>query len=375
MGRIEIENLSRRFAKTVAVDRVSLTIDDGEFLVLLGPSGCGKSTLLRMLAGLLPATSGRIRVDDRDVTAEPARGRDLAMVFQSYALYPHLTVAQNLAFPLRARRRPRNEIRDRVQRTAESLDIAHLLERRPKELSGGQRQRVAVGRALVRDPRAFLMDEPLSNLDAKLRTATRHELVSLHRRLGATFVYVTHDQVEAMTMATRIAVLNAGRVEQVGTPDEIYHRPTSVFVAGFIGSPPMNLLPATVTSHAGSVRVEGNSFGGTVRAGESPELFVTLGVRPEHLHVGPLPAGAEGIALDATVSSIEKLGHETLVLASVGDRPVALRTRPGTQFDEGTPLALHALATDTHLFDAATGIRLEWVDDDVEARQLTTALS
>lgn len=363
MTRLEVERLSRHFGKTVAVNDVSMTVEDGEFLVLLGPSGCGKSTLLRMLAGLLPVTSGRITVDGDDVTTKPARKRDLAMVFQNYALYPHLSVAKNLAFPLRARRVPRTEIQTRVQETAERLDIAHLLDRRPKELSGGQRQRVAVGRALVRNPGAYLMDEPLSNLDAKLRTATRHELVELHQRMKATFIYVTHDQVEAMTMATRIAVLNEGRIEQIGTPEEIYNTPETVFVAGFIGSPPMNLLDAKVTSMDGNIRMTGDHFSGTVRQGANPELNVQLGVRPEHLHLGEAPKGRNAITFQATVKSIERLGHESVVFASVGKTIVAFRSSPDVDFAHGQRLILHAIAENCHLFDSEGGIRLTWMEE------------
>jgi multiple sugar transport system ATP-binding protein len=238
MTSIDLDEIRRHFGPTVALDGVSLDIADGEFLVLLGPSGCGKSTLLRIIAGLLEPTSGRVIVDGTDVTALPPGARDIAMVFQSYALYPHLSVEKNLAFGLRVRHRPKDEIAAKVRAVADQLRLGGLLTRRPRELSGGQRQRVALGRAMVRDPLAFLMDEPLSNLDAQLRTATRLELAELHRRLRTTFIYVTHDQVEAMTMATRIAILNDGHLEQLGTPADVYDEPASAFVASFIGSPP-----------------------------------------------------------------------------------------------------------------------------------------
>lgn len=370
MTRLEIERLSRQFGKTTAVNDVSMTIEDGDFLVLLGPSGCGKSTLLRMIAGLLPPTSGRIMVDGEEVTNKSARQRNLAMVFQNYALYPHLSVAKNLAFPLRARKTPRPEIDRRVQETAERLDISHLLDRHPKELSGGQRQRVAVGRALVRDPGAYLMDEPLSNLDAKLRTATRHELVELHQRMGATFVYVTHDQVEAMTMATRIAVLNDGHVEQIGTPEEIYNTPKTVFVAGFIGNPPTNLLDATVTSLDGNIQISGPQFSGTIRAGENPDLKVQLGIRPEHLHVGEAPEHGNAIRFETTVKAIERLGHESLIITTVGDSTVVFRSTPNAAFTPGERVILHAIADDCHLFDAESGIRLSWEEDAEVASEL-----
>ena len=287
---------------------ITLTIEDGDFLVLLGPSGCGKTTLLRMIAGLLEPTTGRIVLDGADITEQPSKKRDLAMVFQSYALYPHLSVRRNLAFPLRVRRLAREEIDRRVTAVAESREIGHLLDRKPKELSGGQRQRVAVGRALVRDPRAFLMDEPLSNLDAKLRTQTRQELTALHRRLRATFVYVTHDQIEAMTMATRIAVLNAGRIEQCGTPEEVYDRPESVFVAGFLGSPAMNLVDAQVVGLAGMVSVTSDALTGDLWPGRTEDRDVVLGFRPEHVEIADGARG-DGIRLSDRKSTRLNSSH------------------------------------------------------------------
>lgn len=370
MGSIEIERVSRRFGTTVAVDDVSLTVDDGDFLVLLGPSGCGKSTLLRMLAGLLPTTEGRFLVDGRDVSQQHARHRDLAMVFQSYALYPHLSVAANLAFPLRARRMKKDAIRERVAQVADLLEIGHLLDRKPKQLSGGQRQRVAVGRALVREPKAFLMDEPLSNLDAKLRTATRHELVELHRRLGATFVYVTHDQVEAMTMSTKIAVLNAGRLEQVGTPLEVYAAPASVFVASFLGSPPMNLLDVVLTSVAGSVLVDGDGVAATLWAGATDPIDAVLGIRPEHLVID----GAGPVQLDLVVETVERLGHENLAFCRLGEHrsTVVLRTAADTRIADGSTLRVGAESEHLHFFDRASGRRLAW-QTDIEPAATTVA--
>ncbi len=269
MGRLVLNQLSRSFKDVTAVKNVSLTVEDGDFLVLLGPSGCGKTTLLRMIAGLLDPTSGTLELDGRDITTEPSKKRDLAMVFQSYALYPHLSVAKNLAFPLNVRRADKQLVKERVQAVAEMVEIGHLLDRKPRELSGGQRQRVAVARALVREPKAFLMDEPLSNLDAKLRTATRQELAGLHRRLGATFIYVTHDQVEAMTMATKIALLNGGQLEQLGTPEELYDKPASIFAAGFLGSPATNLLDAELGTSDGSIIVMGPSVEAVARCNTS----------------------------------------------------------------------------------------------------------
>jgi multiple sugar transport system ATP-binding protein len=382
MGTIEIAGLTRTFKGVTAVDDVTLTIDDGDFLVLLGPSGCGKTTLLRILAGLLEPTAGTITVDGTDVTRTPSRRRDLAMVFQSYALYPHLTVAKNLAFPLTTRRGaprpPRAEIERRITEVARMLDIAHLLQRRPRELSGGQRQRVAVGRALVRNPRAFLMDEPLSNLDAKLRTATRHELTDLHRSLGATFVYVTHDQVEAMTMATKIVVLDRGRIEQVGTPAEVYDRPATRFVAEFIGSPAMNLLDAELAGVAGQVFVNAAGLSGRLWPGRLDPAPVTLGVRPEHLR----PVGSadttehRGLLIDAVVETVENLGNEEIAYCRTesGDA-VAVRGGRTGALAEGAPVTLAADPDRIHLFDRDTGVRLEWVEDPVPDPATTDLVS
>ncbi|WP_213574497.1 ABC transporter ATP-binding protein [Rhodococcus sp. USK13] len=361
MGRIRIENLSRKFADFTAVDNIDLDIRDGDFLVLLGPSGCGKTTLLRMLAGLLEPTSGRILLDDDDITTAPARRRDVAMVFQSYALYPHLSVAKNLAFPLRVKKMRKSEAAERIEAVAQQLDIAHLLGRKPKELSGGQRQRVAVGRAIVRNPKAFLMDEPLSNLDAKLRTATRRELTELHRRLGATFVYVTHDQVEAMTMATRIALLNNGALEQVGTPEDVYDRPASVFVAGFLGSPAMNLLDARVHTVDGTVVASGEGVTARLWRGQADGRDVVLGIRPEHLRVVE-PADHPGVRLSVGVTSVENLGSEQVAYCEVGGATVCVRAPRPIALRADRSAFLTADLTHVHLFDRATGRRLEWVD-------------
>ena len=384
MARLEINNLTRTFGAFTATDNISLQIEDGEFLVLLGPSGCGKTTLLRMIAGLLEPTSGSIVVDGRDITALPARKRDLAMVFQSYALYPHLTVAKNLAFPLKVRGMSKTEIAQRVQHAAETVEIAHLLDRKPKELSGGQRQRVAVARALVREPQAFLMDEPLSNLDAKLRTATRRELAALHRRLGATFIYVTHDQVEAMTMATKIALLNAGKVEQYGTPKELYDTPSSVFAAGFLGSPAMNLLDATLTATAGSISVFAQGVEAVLWAGDTPDREIVLGVRPEHLTIFPTGSHhavpTSGAAMRGTVELIENLGREQLVHCRVGENRVVVACAREEAHEVGEPVVIAAEAERVHLFDRASGRRLEWQADpdqnpgaSIDAREVLAA--
>ncbi|MQY17146.1 ABC transporter ATP-binding protein [Nocardia macrotermitis] len=368
MAGLRLEAVSKRFGGTSAVDEVSLDIADGEFLVLLGPSGCGKSTLLRMIAGLEEPSSGRILLDGNDITDAPAQRRDLAMVFQSYALYPHLTVAQNIAFPLRARRRRRAWIRERVAEVAATLQLDELLGRRPAALSGGQRQRVALARAMVRDPGAFLMDEPLSNLDAKLRSATRAELIALHRRLGATFLYVTHDQVEAMTMATRIALLNAGRVEQVGAPEELYDRPRSVFVAGFLGSPPMNLFPAVARERDGELRVIADGIDtalGIFASEDDPdtdEQPVVAGVRPEHLLLD-----ADATDIRGTVTMVENLGSEELVHFSIGELSLCARVARPAGVAVGAQIGARVAPDRIHLFDPESGLRLRPQQSEIPA--------
>jgi multiple sugar transport system ATP-binding protein len=386
VARIRIEGLTKEFAASRArgarrgqpggarsgrthraVDEISLDIADGDFLVLLGPSGCGKTTLLRMIAGLVEPTSGRILIEDRDITYLPARERDVAMVFQSYALYPHLTVERNIGFPLRAARVPRNQIAARVSEVAAQLELDGLLGRRPRELSGGQRQRVALGRALVRDPRAFLMDEPLSNLDAKLRTATRTELTALHRQLGSTFVYVTHDQVEAMTMATKVALINDGRLEQVGTPADVYDQPASVFVAGFLGSPPMNLLPATVGTQGGLVAATADGLDVPLWPGAVERREITLGIRPEHARVVPAGALPPGAArLTGRVTGLENLGSEEVgwVALGTGDGAAfAVRGPRPLGLVVGAPLTLTVSREHVHLFAPESGRRLTWQPD------------
>ncbi|MGH3250122.1 MAG: ABC transporter ATP-binding protein [Trebonia sp.] len=358
MSRIQLAALTRRFGKTTAVDGVSLDIGDGEFMVLLGPSGCGKSTLLRMTAGLIEPDGGQVLVGGRDVTHQPPRDRDLAMVFQSYALYPHLSVERNITFPLRARRLPRAQVAEKLQAVAEALELTSLLHRKPRELSGGQRQRVALGRALVRDPGAFLMDEPLSNLDAKLRAATRRELSALHRRLASTFIYVTHDQVEAMTMATRVAVLNEGRLEQAGTPGQVYDEPASAFVAGFLGSPGMNLIPATVVSDDdGQLRVRAPGVAVPLRAGTAPARDVLLGIRPERFAL----AGPDTAMITATVTVVENLGNDEVAYLRTPDgAPLAVRGPRPLGLAPGATAGLAVTPADVHLFDPANGRRLAW---------------
>jgi multiple sugar transport system ATP-binding protein len=350
---------TKRFGDVTAVEDLHLEVADQEFLVLLGPSGCGKSTALRMLAGLEAPTAGDIRIGERIVTDVEAKDRDVAMVFQSYALYPHMTVRRNIEFPLRSRKVPPAARAELVADAARSLGLEALLDRKPAQLSGGQRQRVALARAIVRRPQAFLMDEPLSNLDAKLRVQTRAELIELRRRLRATFVYVTHDQIEAMTMADRIAILDEGVLQQVGPPQEVYDRPANLFVARFIGSPPMNTLSGRVTGGSITIAAEGATIpmpaglAAAVAAAGASE--VTLGVRPEHVRVGtdgPLPA---------TVSVIESLGYERHVLCRLPDgQPITARV-PSTDPvpGEGSAVRLGTEVDDLHLFDTGTGARID----------------
>ena len=360
MGSIRLEALTKLFGDVTAVDRVTLDIGDGDFVALLGPSGCGKTTVLRMLAGLLEPTSGRVMLDGADITFQPPRDRDLAMVFQSYALYPHLDVRANLAFGLKAHHVDERHVATRTADVAEQLGLTELLGRRPKELSGGQRQRVAVGRAIARRPRAFLMDEPLSNLDARLRTATRRELVTLHRELQATIVYVTHDQVEAMTMATKIVVMNGGRIEQVGDPLDVYDEPASTFVAGFLGSPPMNLLRATIRSRDGGIYAEGPGLHLALAEGHSPERPVILGVRPEDIKFGGTLGARDEPFADGTVTLVEHLGGEEIAYVDVGTQTVAVRSPRDAGVPEHTTPHLAIDPRRIHLFDPDTGRRLRW---------------
>ena len=363
MGRVVLNEVTKKYGDVLAVDRVSLDIGDGEFLVLLGPSGCGKSTVLRMIAGLETITGGTISLGDEIVNDIEPKNRDVAMVFQSYALYPHMTVGQNIAFPLRNRKVESAE-RDRlVADVARSLGLSDYLDRKPAKLSGGQRQRVALARAIVRRPAVFLMDEPLSNLDAKLRVQTRAELADLHRRLGITTVYVTHDQVEAMTLGERVAIISAGVLQQVGTPAEVYSRPANVFVAEFIGSPPMAVLP--VTAGGGELRFAVD--GSWPAPPGSPTGEVLVGVRPEHLAV--LPTGDTAGGLAVRVLNVEELGHERHILceaigagaAGVG-KQLIVRQPAGESHSTvtvGATLRVGAAGDDVHLFDATSGERIE----------------
>jgi multiple sugar transport system ATP-binding protein len=317
MARVYFEHVTKKFGNTVAVDDLTLEVHDKEFLVLVGPSGCGKSTVIRVLAGLETATSGDVYLDDACVNDLSVRDRDVAMVFQSYALYPHMSVFDNMAFGLRMHNTPKDEIRRRVDNAAEILGIGELLKRKPAQLSGGQRQRVALGRAIVREPKVFLFDEPLSNLDAKLRVQTRTELSKLHERLGTTFIYVTHDQIEAMTMATRLAVLKDGILQQVGTPEDVYFRPDNVFVAGFIGSPAMNFIHGRIAGDPDAMDIEFGAFRIRLPAERASRLAahlgedVTCGIRPEDIHDQAfIRAEVRGQPLEGSIDVTEMMGNE-----------------------------------------------------------------
>jgi len=353
MATVEFRKLVKRYGTLDVVHGIDLTIADGEFIVLVGPSGCGKSTTLRMLAGLEDVSDGEILIGGRTVNEVEPRDRDIAMVFQDYALYPHMTVYANMAFSLQYRNMPRKEIDARVRDAAEILGLAQYLDRRPKQLSGGQRQRVAMGRAIVRKPQVFLFDEPLSNLDAKLRGTMRVEMKKLHQRLGVTTVFVTHDQIEAMTLADRVVVMNGGRIEQIGTPDEVYHQPASLFVAGFIGAPTMNLLPARFERPDALRLAEGEVIplpGGGNGSGE-----VVLGIRPEDVDIGTGDPPSGSADLPAIVEVVEPLGADTLVFANVAGASVTARVRPGVRPPPGSRVTLWLNLERAHLFDATSG--------------------
>ena len=357
MASVEIRKVDKFFGSTHILHGVEIDIADGEFVVLVGPSGCGKSTLLRMVAGLEEITRGEIAIGGRVVNQVPPKDRDIAMVFQNYALYPHMTVKQNMAFSLKLAKAPQAMIEERVGRAASILGLDVLLDRFPRQLSGGQRQRVAMGRAIVRDPQVFLFDEPLSNLDAKLRVQMRTEIKELHQRLKTTAIYVTHDQIEAMTMADRIVVMQGGYVEQVGAPLELYDRPANLFVAGFIGSPAMNFLDATVHRNGGApvaVAKDGTRLPLPPAAAVAEGKEVVYGVRPEHLH---LREGA-GDTLPAEVIVVEPTGAETLVVTQVAGGECKAVFRERHRLAPGERIALEPQLDQVHLFDRASGQRM-----------------
>ena len=352
MAKLHLTDVRKSYGDVEVIHGVSIEVADGEFVVIVGPSGCGKSTLLRMVAGLETVTSGEITIGDRVVNRLEPKDRDIAMVFQNYALYPHMSVFENMAYGLKIRGFAKDDIKTRVDRAAGILELANLLDRKPRQLSGGQRQRVAMGRAIVREPAVFLFDEPLSNLDAKLRVQMRFEIQKLHRRLSTTSLYVTHDQVEAMTLAHRMVVMNAGEAEQIGTPMEVYENPATVFVAGFIGSPAMNFMPGKGEGN-GRVALDGSgSVPVDVRVDAGRK--VTIGVRPEHL----APTAPSAASVVGSVEMVEALGADTLVHVAVSGRPVIARLPHGTPAAVGEPMALAARADRVYVFDGETGQRL-----------------
>src|SRR5215813_717986 len=363
MAQVALRNVVKMFDKTPAVQGIDLDIADREFIVLVGPSGCGKSTTLRMIAGLEEATSGEIYIGDQLVNDVPPKDRDIAMVFQNYALYPHMTVFENMSFGLRLKKFPKAEIKERVQGAARILDITELLDRRPKQLSGGQRQRVAMGRAIVRNPKVFLFDEPLSNLDAKLRVQMRTEIKRVHQKVRTTTVYVTHDQVEAMTLADRVVVMNGGRIEQIGAPNDLYHAPMTRFVAGFIGSPAMNFLPCRLEEAGGALAVRlSDEVVLPVPAARAQRYRshvgrtgLTFGLRPEHLTEAKPNGGQTLGTIDATIEVTEPLGMETLVFFRIGGIDVCGRVNPSAGAREGVRMRLAASLDHMHLIDDATG--------------------
>jgi multiple sugar transport system ATP-binding protein len=356
MAAVTFRGVEKSYGSHKVIHGIDIDIGDEEFFVLVGPSGCGKSTLLRMIAGLEDISAGDISIGGRVVNGVTPRDRDVAMVFQNYALYPHKTVAENMGFGLKLRKAEKAVIAERVARAAKTLGLDELLDRYPRQLSGGQRQRVAMGRAIVRDPQVFLFDEPLSNLDAKLRVQMRTEIRSLHQALRTTSVYVTHDQVEAMTMADRIVVLDAGRVAQIGSPLDLYDRPANLFVAGFIGSPGMNMLPGRLRNGGGAAAVE---MPGGLRlplppgAGGSADSEVVYGVRPEHF---ALAGPSDGVP--ATVDVVERTGLDVLVFAAMADRRICCLLRERQDFQPGQPIFLRPQLDAVHLFDAASGERM-----------------
>ena len=356
MAAVTIDNVFKSFGSVQVIHGVSVDIQDGEFVILVGPSGCGKSTLLRMVAGLETITSGEIRIGGKVINNVPPKDRDIAMVFQSYALYPHMTVAGNMAFSLRLRREKKSVIAERVEKAAGILGLKDLLDRRPRQLSGGQRQRVAMGRAIVRDPKVFLFDEPLSNLDAKLRVQMRGEIKELQQRLDTTTIYVTHDQIEAMTMADKIVVTHEGAIEQIGSPLELYDLPVNKFVAGFIGSPSMNFLKGTIRKgDPNTFELEkGGAFSLDKIADDWDGRPATLGVRPEHLRVKD-----DGLCADAKVAVLEPTGSETQIVARIGNQDLTIIVRRRLPLNPGDRIKLRPRRANYHLFDADNDERLE----------------
>jgi multiple sugar transport system ATP-binding protein len=361
MADVTLRNVVKRFDEVEAVRSIDLEIPDNEFIVLVGPSGCGKSTTLRMIAGLEEVSGGEIFIGGELVNDLPPKDRDIAMVFQNYALYPHMTVFENMAFGLRLRHFPKPEIRARVENAARILDITDLLERRPKQLSGGQRQRVAMGRAIVRDPKVFLFDEPLSNLDAKLRVAMRTEIKRVHQKVKTTTVYVTHDQVEAMTLADRVVVMNQGRIEQIGAPQELYHHPKTRFVAGFIGSPAMNFMPCRLEENGSGLHVRLSDTialpvpdGQAARYRPAAERELLFGLRPEHITEPRRGERDDARSFTVTLDVVEPMGMETMVFFRLNGTEVCGRVDPASAQGPGEAMRLCANVDHMHLIDPRT---------------------
>jgi multiple sugar transport system ATP-binding protein len=361
MARVAFENVVKKYGDVTAVNNLNIDVADKEFLVLVGPSGCGKTTALRCLAGLEEITDGDIKIGDRVVNDIAPKDRDIAMVFQSYALYPHLSVYDNMAFGLKLRKVPKEEIKRRVSEAADVLGIRDLLERKPRQLSGGQRQRVAVGRAIVREPKVFLFDEPLSNLDAKLRVAMRAEISKLHQRLQTTFIYVTHDQTEAMTMATRIAVINKGVLQQLDSPQNLYDHPNNLFVAGFIGSPAMNFFPGKLRKDGGKIVVDTGDFTVAIPAKKAKpyESYVgkdvIFGIRPENIHDAEfVPSNIDSEKVNVKVDVTELMGNEIFLYLVSGKNTFVARVDPRSKLRVGEQAAVAFDMDNFHIFDAAT---------------------
>ena len=361
MASVTFQNIYKRFGDMTAVDNLNIQVEDKEFLVLVGPSGCGKTTALRLLAGLEEISEGEIKIADRVVNDVAPKDRDIAMVFQSYALYPHLSVYDNMAFGLKLRKTPKEEIKRRVEEAADILGIQELLQRKPRQLSGGQRQRVAVGRAIVREPKVFLFDEPLSNLDAKLRVQMRAEISKLHQRLQTTFIYVTHDQTEAMTMATRIAVINKGKLQQLDSPQNLYDNPKNLFVAGFIGSPAMNFFPAKLRKDGDKVMIDTGDFTVQIPAGRTDafkshvDKDVIFGIRPENIHDPDFaPPNIHGEKINVKVDVTELMGNETFLYLVSGKHIFVGRVDPRSHLRVGHDAQVILDMDKLHIFDAKT---------------------
>jgi len=365
MAEVSLQRVVKKYGDVEAVRAIDLDIPDNEFVVLVGPSGCGKSTTLRMIAGLEELTSGDIRIGGEVVNDLPPKDRDIAMVFQNYALYPHMTAFENMSFGLRLRKFSKSEIKQRVEHAARILDITELLDRRPKALSGGQRQRVAMGRAIVRNPKVFLFDEPLSNLDAKLRVQMRTEIKRVHQKVKTTTVYVTHDQIEAMTLADRVVVMNNGRIEQIGTPQELYHQPRTRFVAGFIGSPAMNFIPCTLEQNGAglSVRLSQNialpvPASKAARYANLSQRDLLFGLRPEHITEARSNGRTSPATFTVTLDVVEPMGMETMVFFTVDGQEICGRVEPGSAAGPGEAMRIYANMEHMHLIDPQTNLVL-----------------